>query len=75
MFAAFVVQLIVSLVIAAISYALTPKPKAAAGQKAQDVTSPTLDAGAPLQVVFGRMRIKNPNTLAYGGDRTTEIKK
>lgn len=74
MFAIFV-QVVIAIVMAVVAYALTPKPKAPAGAKAQTVTAPTLDAGAPLQVVFGRLRIRNPNTLYYGGDRTTEIKK
>lgn len=75
MWPVWVVQIIIAVVMAVVAYALTPKPKAPPGAKAQDVTSPTVDAGAPLQVVFGRIRIRNPNTLAYGGDRTTEIKK
>jgi hypothetical protein len=75
MWPVWVIQVIIAIVTAVVAYALTPKPKAPPGQKAQDVTSPTLDAGTPLQVVFGRIRVRNPNTLYYGGDRTTEIKK
>lgn len=75
MWVAFMYQVIIAVVLAVIAYALTPKPKAPPGAKAQTVTSPTVDAGANLQVVFGRIRIRNPNTLFYGGDRTTEIKK
>lgn len=75
MWPAWVVQLIIAIVVAVISYALTPKPKTPAGQKAQDITSPTTDAGSPIQVVFGRMKVRNPNVLGYGGDYTTEIKK
>ena len=58
-----------------LSYALQPKAKAPQGQKAQDITSPTTDAGTPLQVVFGRITLRNPNTLGYGGDYTQDIKK
>lgn len=75
MWPVWVVQIVIAIVMAAVAYALTPRPKQPAGAKAQDVTSPTLDAGTPLQVVFGRKRIRNPNTLYFGGDRTTEIKK
>lgn len=71
----FAVQLVVVIALSFLAYALQPKPKPPAAPKAQDITSPTLDAGTPLQVVFGRMRLRNPNTLFYGGDRTTEIKK
>lgn len=60
---------------AVISYLMAPRPKAPPGQKAQDITSPTTDAGIPIQVVFGRMKVRNPNTLGYGGDRTEDIKK
>lgn len=69
------IAIAVSLAFSLLSYALAPKQKAPAGPKAQDITSPTLDAGTPLQKVFGRMRVRNPNTLYYGGDRTEEIKK
>lgn len=75
MWPAWVVQIIIAVVFAAVAYALQPKPKAQQGQKAQDITSPQVDAGAVVQVVFGRMRVRNPNTLAYGGDHTSEIKK
>lgn len=71
----FVVQIIVAVALSYLAYALQPKPKAPSAPKAQDITSPTLDAGTPIQKVFGRMRIRNPNTLYYGGDRTEEIKK
>lgn len=63
------------IVSAAISYALAPKPKNPQPPAAQTITSPQLDAGTPTQVVFGRMRVRNPNTLDYGGDRTVEIKR
>lgn len=71
----FVVQIVVAVALSYLAYALTPKPKAPSAPKAQDITSPTLDAGTPLQVPFGRIKLKNPNTLYYGGDRTTEIRK
>lgn len=75
MWAAIAYQIIAAIVLAAISYALMPKQKAPPGAKAQNITSPTVDAGSPIQVVFGRMRVRNPNVLWYGGDRTEEIKK
>lgn len=71
----FAISIIVSIALSFAAYALQPKPKAPSAPKAQDITSPTLDAGTPLQVIFGRMRARNPNTLYYGGDRTEEIKK
>jgi len=71
----FVVQIIVAVALSYLAYTLQAKPKAPSAPKAQDITSPTLDAGTPLQKVFGRMRVRNPNTLYYGGDRTEEIRK
>ncbi len=68
----FVAMVIVS---AAISYALAPKPKKPAPPSAQTITSPQLDAGVPIQKPFGRMKLRNPNTIDYGGDRTEEIKR
>jgi len=68
----FIVTLIVS---TALSYALAPKPKKGQPPSAQSITSPTLDAGRPVQKPFGKLRLRDPNTVDYGGDRTKEIKK
>lgn len=70
-----IIQGLILLVAMVLSYALQPKPKAPQGQRAQDITSPTTDAGTPLQVVFGRLTLRNPNTLGYGGDHTQDIRK
>lgn len=43
--------------------------------KAQDLTTPTVDAGRSIPVVFGRVRVKSPNLLWMGGNRSKAIKK
>jgi hypothetical protein len=68
----FVASLIVT---TAISYALAPKPKKGQPPSAQSITSPTVDYGTPVQKPFGKLRLRNPNTVDSGGDRTQEIKK
>lgn len=72
----YVIQGIIMLVAAITAYALTPKPKMQTDTlQPQTVTTPTVTAGGPIQVVFGRTRIRNPNILWFGGQSTQEIKK
>lgn len=68
------VQIIIAVVMAVASYVLSPKQKGTT-QKAQTIDSPTVDAGRSIPVVFGRVRVKSPNLLWMGGQRSTEIKK
>ncbi len=66
-------QIIIALVIAVLSYALTPKPKipsATAGKL--DIPSPRL--GDAIPVVFGRVWIKDAQISYYGNAATTPIK-
>lgn len=67
--------IIIAIGLAVLSYALMPKPPAPPRQKAQDVQTPTIDAGRPIPVLFGRMRIKAPGVLTYGGQHNQEVKK
>lgn len=68
-------QLIIAVIMMVASYYLTPKPKAQKvnALKPTEVTTPTATAGAPIQVVFGTVWIKNPNTLWVGGQRSSAI--
>lgn len=69
-------QVVIALVAAFAAYALSPKPKQQTNSlKPQDITTPTVTAGQPIQVVFGRVRIRNPNILWFGNQSTTQIKK
>lgn len=68
--------IIMAIASAFISYALTPKQKMQTNTlQPQTITTPTVTAGGPIQVVFGRVRIRNPNILWFGGQSTKEIKK
>ena len=69
------VQIIIAVVMAVLAYALSPKPKGPQTPKAQDLQSPTVDAGRAIPVVFGRVRVKSPNLLWMGGQRSKAIRK
>ena len=70
------VQIIVAIAMAVLSYALTPKAKTKTNTlKPQEVTVPTVTAGSPVQVVFGRVRVRNPNILWYGNQSSSAIRK
>lgn len=71
------VQLIIAIVMLVVSYAIAPRPKQQKTNalKPQDVTTPTVSAGSPIQVVFGRVRVKNPNVLFIGPQRSVGIYK
>lgn len=69
-------QVVIAIVAAFAAYALTPKPKTSTNTlKPQDITAPTVTAGQPIQVVFGRVRIRNPNVLWYGNQKSVAIEK
>ena len=59
----FVVQLLIGLALAYISYLLVPKPKAPKPPAAKELESPTAEAGRPIPVVFGSITIQSPNNL------------
>lgn len=71
---AWLIQVFIAIVVSAIGYALSPKPKAQ-GPKAQTLESPTIDAGRNMPVVFGRVRVKSPNLMYMGGRFTEEVKR
>lgn len=71
----FVVQIIIAVAMAVLAYVLSPKPKGQQAPKAQDLQSPTVDAGRAIPVVFGRVRVKSPNLLWMGGQRSKAIRK
>lgn len=61
----FVVAILVSLAVSALSFLLMPKPKMPKAE-VQDFQGPQASGGMPIQVVFGTKIIKNPNCLWYG---------
>lgn len=72
----FVVQIIIAIVLAAVSYAMMPRPKTATNTaKPADLSTPTVSAGRPLPVLFGTVTIQDPNVLHIGKKVTIPVVK
>lgn len=71
----FITQIIVAVVLSLASYMLSRKKLQSNNVKAQELSTPTVDAGRSIPVVFGRARVKSPNLLWMGGNRSKAIKK
>lgn len=71
----FVVQLILVIVSAIISYALAPKPKPPKPASITDFDAPTAEEGREIPVAFGQPWVKGPNVVWYGALRSEPIKK
>lgn len=67
-------QLIIALVLYAISYALTPRPEGPKNAVAGDLDIPHPPMGEPIPVVFGRAWIKDAGVIYYGNPQTRKIK-
>lgn len=67
-------QIIVAIVLAVISYALSPRPKLPRREATQELEAPTASAGKPIPVVFGEVTITEPNCLGYW-DINTQIER
>ncbi len=67
---AWFVQLLVSLAMAVavsvVAYLLTPKPKLPKPPAVRDLENPVAEAGKPIPVVFGSVRVKGLNVLWFG---------
>lgn len=72
----FLVQLLITLAIQVIAYALMPKPKAPKPEAAQDLQNPSAEAGRPIPVVFGTVTVKGVNIIWFGDKsiRTYKVK-
>jgi len=68
-FVAFLIQLAVGLTLMVIAYAIMPKPKREKPAASKDLDNPTAEAGRPIPVIFGTMRIKGSNILWFGDKR------
>ncbi len=73
----FVIQIVISLVLTAISYALTPRPKIEPPKAAglDDFDLPTDEEGRPIPVVFGTVLLRGPNVVWAGDLRVDPIRK
>lgn len=63
---AWLVPLLVSVAVSAVSYLITPKPKAPKPPSVQQADAPTADAGKSIPVIFGTVTVQEPNVLWYG---------
>lgn len=68
------VQIIIAVVMAVLSYVFAPKPKAARLDAMQELEAPTASAGKPIPVVFGEVTVKEPNCLGYW-DINTQVER
>ena len=67
---AWFLQLLVGLVLNIVAYLIMPKPKAPQPAETKDLEDPTAEAGRPLPVAFGSLRIKGLNIIWYGEKAT-----
>lgn len=70
-----VVQLIIMIVAAIVSYAMRPKPVAPEAARLDDFDAPTAEEGTPIPVIFGTVWVGVPNVIWYGDLATSAIKK
>lgn len=74
-----ILSLIVGIALLFLGYALSPRPKAAKPSEMSEMDLPTAEAGKPIGVIFGEIKIKSPNFLWYGDyynlKRTAKTKK
>ncbi len=73
----FIAQLVIGLVLSAISYALSPRPKLEKPQAAglDEFALPTAEEGRPIPVVFGTVLITGANVVWAGDLRVDPIRK
>lgn len=75
-FAAIAKQLLVSLAMSVVAYAIMPKPKVDQSASTRDFEDPTAEAGRPIPVLLGGdMWIGSPNILWFGEKRTEMVKR
>lgn len=70
----FLIQFIIALIMAVISYLISPKPKTPTPDAVSDLENPTAEAGVPVTVIFGTITMKSPNCLWYGEKKTKTYK-
>lgn len=59
------VWLIIAVALNVIAYLIAPKPKSQT-PTVETITTPVVDAGIPIAVVFGSVTVQSPNILWYG---------
>ena len=73
----FIARLVLGLVLSAISYALSPRPKTEKPRAAglDDFSLPTAEEGRPIPVIFGTVLITGANVVWAGDLKVTPIRK
>ena len=69
------VQLLITVALAVITYLITPKPKTEKLKAANAVDVPTTEAGRTLPVIFGTVMIRDPNVVWFGDMKVKAVKK
>lgn len=59
------VMLAISAAVSVVSYLLMPKAKTPRPEASKQSEAPTADAGKPIPVVFGTIRVKELNCLGW----------
>lgn len=68
---AWLVSVIVAVVLTAAQVLLTPRPKQPKPPEVRNLEDPTAEAGRPVLVVFGTIKVMSPNVL-WSGDKATK---
>lgn len=68
-------NIVFSLVMLAVSYALQPRPPKPKPAALEDFDVPTAEENRPIPVVFGTVKLTGPNVLWYGDLGSSPIKK
>ena len=66
----FWIQIAIAVATLIISYLIRPKPKKEKPPEVQELKLPTAEAGKPIPVLFGRMKVRSPNVLWFGHKAT-----
>lgn len=71
----FIIQLVIAVVMIAISAFLVPRPKTPKPET-KDLENPTADAGKEIQLIVGSVTVSSTNVLFFSekGSRSREVK-
>lgn len=62
----FLIEILISVLISVLAYAIQPKPKAPKPPATSDLEDPVAEQGKPIPVVFGTVTVKGMNILWWG---------
>jgi hypothetical protein len=67
-----VIQLLIAVAVAVVSYIITPKPKGPQSAATKDLENPVAEAGKPVPKIWGTMTVKGVNVLWFGDKSVRE---